>query len=38
MAKYPILTDEMFRDMMQSDKVIREARYFLNCDDVISEC
>lgn len=27
MAKYPILTDEMFRDMMQSDKGIREARY-----------
>ena len=27
MAKYQILTDEMFRDMMQSDKGIREARY-----------
>ena len=27
MAKYPILTDEMFREMMQSDKGIREARY-----------
>ena len=27
MANYPILTDEMFRDMMQSDKGIREARY-----------
>lgn len=27
MAKYAILTDEMFRDMMQSDKGIREARY-----------
>lgn len=27
MAKYQILTDEMFREMMQSDKGIREARY-----------
>lgn len=27
MAKYPILTDEMFREMMQSDKGIREARF-----------
>lgn len=27
MAKYCKLTDEMFREMMQSDKGIREARY-----------
>ena len=27
MAKYPILTDEMFREMMSSDAGIREARY-----------
>lgn len=27
MGKYKQLTDEMFRDMMQSDKGIREARY-----------
>lgn len=27
MEKYQRLTDEMFREMMQSDKGIREARY-----------
>lgn len=27
MAKYPVLTDEMFREMMSSDAGIREARY-----------